>query len=544
MGRRFTGIILIFIIILTACNHTDTQLKGQLDLIESIIEKDGEQAYKMLKGMNRDSISSKSEYARYSLLMSMAMDKNYIDITSDSIIAPAVEYYRKHGSNDHKMKALYYRGVIERNAGNNESALEYFVKAEQYVPKTEDYLFAGRIYSAKQQIYRAIYDLPKSLTAQKLAYKNFSLAKDTSRIINSLINTTSLYISLNQLDSAKYTLDTLKTYWKKLDLVQKNLFYSNLLIFTKKHNKKNLNYILSSYLKDVPEKESINWIIVADSYFECNNIDSTLYSLSKYKEYHSSTANKDPVYFHILSCIEKESGRYQRAYDALSKYINLTNQQNYKILSQDTKFTEERVSTLMQEQREKYIRDVLILCIIILSLIFYLVINNLKAKNLKLQEAKNRYILLYNSAKEELSLLSELRTRNVLSKSGMEQLNERIGVLNKFIASHISQSYSQKAETEIANLMKDREKFIHSTVLSFEVSNHQFIQRLLVCGLSEWEVGICCLYAIGLRGKDIASYLQDKSFYKTSSNIRTKLNIPKNDSTINIYLTRMMEECK
>ena len=109
----------------------------------------------------------------------------------------------------------------------------------------------------------------------------------------------------------------------------------NLLIFTKKHNKKNLNYILSSYLKNVPEKESINWIIVADSYFECNNIDSTLYSLSKYKEYHSSTANKDPVYFHILSCIEKESGRYQRAYDALSKYINLTNQQNYKILSQD-----------------------------------------------------------------------------------------------------------------------------------------------------------------------------------------------------------------
>lgn len=544
MDRRFIGIMLIFMVILTSCSRTDTQLKGQLDLIESIIEKDGEQAYKMLKGMNRDSISSKSEYARYSLLMAMAMDKNYIDITSDSIIAPAVEYYRKHGSNDHKMKALYYRGVIERNAGNNESALEYFVKAEQYVPKTEDYLFAGRIYSAKQQIYRAIYDLPKSLTAQKLAYKNFSLAKDTSRIINSLINTTSLYISLNQLDSAKYTLDTLKTYWKKLDLVQKNLFYSNLLIFTKKDNKKNLNNILSSYLKDVPEKESINWIIVADSYFECNNIDSTLYSLSKYKEYHSSTANKDPVYFHILSCIEKESGRYQRAYDALSKYINLTNQQNYKILSQDTKFTEERVSTLMQEQREKYIRDVLILCIIILSLIFYLVINNLKAKNLKLQEAKNRYILLYNSAKEELSLLSELRTRNVLSKSGMEQLNERIGVLNKFIASHISQSYSQKAETEIANLMKDREKFIHSTVLSFEVSNHQFIQRLLVCGLSEWEVGICCLYAIGLRGKDIASYLQDKSFYKTSSNIRTKLNIPKNDSTINIYLTRMMEECK
>ena len=39
MDRRFTCIILIFMVILTSCSRTDTQLKGQLDLIESIIEK-------------------------------------------------------------------------------------------------------------------------------------------------------------------------------------------------------------------------------------------------------------------------------------------------------------------------------------------------------------------------------------------------------------------------------------------------------------------------------------------------------------------------
>lgn len=51
----------------------------------------------------------------YALLLSIALDKNYIDVTNDSIIAPAVKNYAKHGSADEKLKTRYYWGCIAMN---------------------------------------------------------------------------------------------------------------------------------------------------------------------------------------------------------------------------------------------------------------------------------------------------------------------------------------------------------------------------------------------------------------------------------------------
>ena len=68
--------------------------------------------------------------AKYALLLSQALDKNYIDLQSDSIIAPAVRYYENHGTPDERMKAFYYRGRISMNANDYDNATEYFIKAD------------------------------------------------------------------------------------------------------------------------------------------------------------------------------------------------------------------------------------------------------------------------------------------------------------------------------------------------------------------------------------------------------------------------------
>ena len=63
-------------------------------------------------------------------LLSQALDKNYIDLQSDSIIAPAVRYYENHGTPDERLKVFYYRGRISMNANDYDSATEYFIKAD------------------------------------------------------------------------------------------------------------------------------------------------------------------------------------------------------------------------------------------------------------------------------------------------------------------------------------------------------------------------------------------------------------------------------
>lgn len=67
-----------------------------LDSVDSIIESNPDNAYVMLTRMDRSRMSRK-EAAKFSVSYSMALDKNYIDIASDSIICTAVKYYRHHG---------------------------------------------------------------------------------------------------------------------------------------------------------------------------------------------------------------------------------------------------------------------------------------------------------------------------------------------------------------------------------------------------------------------------------------------------------------
>ena len=135
--------ILISFILFLSCssfiNRNDDLLK-----IESIINDFPDSALVLLNSIERSSLKSKEAEARYSLLYAMALDKNYIDICSDSIIAPALEYYTRKGSNDDKLKVNYYRGIIGRNKGDHEEAMKFYVVAERYASKSTEYQAVGR----------------------------------------------------------------------------------------------------------------------------------------------------------------------------------------------------------------------------------------------------------------------------------------------------------------------------------------------------------------------------------------------------------------
>lgn len=79
-------------------------IEQQMDNVESIIEKDPVKALETLRSIAPEDLGSGRHRARHALLHSMALDKNYVDLTTDSIIAPAVTYFRRHGSADERMK--------------------------------------------------------------------------------------------------------------------------------------------------------------------------------------------------------------------------------------------------------------------------------------------------------------------------------------------------------------------------------------------------------------------------------------------------------
>ena len=107
-------------------------IKSVLDKAEEVMEtEDPAVVYAMLDSINTEDLSTRRLKARYALLYSQALDKNYIDLTTDSIIRPAVKYYMHHGSAADKLKTLYYLGGITETAGDNEGTRRCYLQAER-----------------------------------------------------------------------------------------------------------------------------------------------------------------------------------------------------------------------------------------------------------------------------------------------------------------------------------------------------------------------------------------------------------------------------
>lgn len=86
-------------------NHRTSEA---MDIAERIMESSADSALAILYGIDESELDYHGGEAHYALLKSMALDKNYIDITDDSLIAVAHKYYDKHGDTYHRMLSKYY----------------------------------------------------------------------------------------------------------------------------------------------------------------------------------------------------------------------------------------------------------------------------------------------------------------------------------------------------------------------------------------------------------------------------------------------------
>lgn len=126
----------------------------------------------------------------------------------------------------------------------------------------------------------------------------------------------------------------------------------------------------------------------------------------------------------------------------------------------------------------------------------------------------------------------------------MALIRQRLSVLDKILASHISSDDKayRISEEEIENLISDRESFLISTKIVFKENHPEFISALEDKGLTDWEIGYCCLYTLGLKGKEVGEFIQKKRHYIISSEIRKKLGLGEHDTNIGIWLRTLISE--
>ena len=533
----------VLFIAAAAVSCSDRTTLMQLESVAAYVGEEPARALSELDSLHQEGISGREANAKYALLYSMALDKNYIDSVDDSLINIAVAWYRHHGNADEKLKAYYYQGRIYQNAGDNESAMESFVKAEQYVGKAEDLVATGLLYTALNDIYTEIFDIESARIYNKKAMDCYLVAGDMDKYAGRLLYASDLYYAEGFYDKADAYLDSVKIVWNTIGENRKiNYYSSSMQLKADKGDFTGLQEDLNEYVNF--DNEKIFWHDAVYNHVLLGQYAEAADALAQYRKYNSNYRD-DPAYYLVSSYLYKSSENFKAALENFEIYSDLSDSLSLVIAEQDTGFIKERYEKELQIERAKNTRNIIItvsaIFLLLICKISYDLRQKLKTRNNEIRIFRENY---FNLEKEKAALAKVISDNPPVDSQSMQVLNDRLSLLNKFFAAEITSDsdIDRKACNELSRLVADRDHFMYTTRMTFAAAHPNFVRYLESKGLSEWQIEYCCLYTIGLKGKDIGNYIKKKRHYIDSSEIREKLGLGEHDTNLGIYLRTLLSE--
>ena len=508
--------IILVCVLLCACGGAQEagRVRARLDEVETWLATHPDSALAELRAIDLESLRTKKDRARAALLHSIALDKCYIDISSDSILAPALAYYRHHGSADQRLKARYYRAVLSRNALDRDTQMAWLTEAERFVPRAHDPEMAGFIYAAKRQLFLDLLDTEN-------AYKNGLLAVDVyrnggveSRYVNAVIALASICQMRHLYGESAVWLDTLQARWDQLTPKQRNSAYPLLLSQADTLHPEQIPDIVNAYLTDIRDSSGIHWVFLADVFQRSGQPDKAGEALH-YARLFKQRTETDPDYLLAASRIEQAEGHFFAA-DSLYRRYNaeMTARRNRAIHS-NARFEQER-EQLKQRQGRLVWAACLSVGILALVSVFFVVC---------LRRKGERSYAQINAQQEEID-----RQKAVLSqqKQQSDLIVSHLLMLFGSYADHIRSTIPDvKKNPDIQHVVDNRKQFLSDLETLYQ-TNIPSVEVLTKAGLTRKERGICYLFGLGLSSKEILSYLEyrnERSFYNVTAGIRRKLNL-------------------
>lgn len=505
----------------------------------------------VLQSIDTDKLASKEERAKHAVLLSMALDKNVIDKTDFEVLQPAIDYYEDNGSATDKLRTYYYQGRIHHNRGDEAAAMESYVKAINIGETSDDILTKARLYVAQGNIYNSLLRWDNAINANLQAAEYFYKMSKIDSYVNCNLKVCNGYIQNDDYDNAQRILDKCSNYIGEVSNEKLSLYYAaQLTLQIKTGDSRNILTTIDEYFVSVPDSNR-NHLTIANAYIAIGENNKAL-DILEGRDY-SSNISKEMKYYATLVAIYENLHNYQLAHEANKKFYELHDAYVNSIFEQDTQFVEERYNLEMAKARETEAKNRLTIIVLgcAVALMASLYIINLIRKRLKKSRVENAQLLsekalyeqMYNEVVAERDALNEMIANNTIKEEAMEVIKKRLGVLNTIIVSHLSAKDTdiKRANEELEHLIANRNDFIKSTRLTLEENYPHFFAHLHDKGLEEFEIDFCCLYAIGLKGKEIKAYTNLTRHYKDSSEVRQKLGLSESDTNLSNFLQKLIK---
>lgn len=470
MERSIIFILLSMLLSCTGNKAYDQQL-SKADSIMDIADDSAQIAIKMLDALKPEwSKFTKAQRMRYDLLYHKAMNKAYIDFTSDSTMLAVVDYYEHHGTANDRMLAYYILGCVYRDMHEAPMALEYYNKATEQADTAAqdcDYATLCRVYSqmgvlfSKQYLpYQELFSFEK---ATHYAYK----AHDTLNAIRYYYNKTGAYTYLDNEDSAIIVNTRAAELFRKhgYDRAADIAFGCNYVYYLKRNNidkaKKAFEaYNRANFVGNQNYEDSYAFLLYEKGLFflQTNQLDSAYCKLNESLKFSKSFSNKAIITKTLAQYYLKSNNPILAAKYAMksteyndSDLVRVRKTQLHQLQAMYDYSRNKRLAMVAEQKSEKRIMViyVVILCSIILFCLSIFI-----------------YKLQMNKKNHRISLIQQLYNDSLLKLQSNQRELQRVKDLNEL------EVIQQKEEVimNLKNTIKDiREKFSGSLLTDTDI---------------------------------------------------------------------------
>ncbi|MCA6011876.1 tetratricopeptide repeat protein [Bacteroides thetaiotaomicron] len=566
MKMSFSIRIAFFFILsfLAVSCHRDTDaLNMTFSKVEKCMDLCPDSALNLLKGIHDPEKLWGESQATYALLMTQAMDKNYMKFSSDSLIALALNYYTiTQTSPIMYAKALFYHGRVMLELDKEEEALKSFLAAKDVYERTKDHKMLALIAEEVGMINRKqdLYD--DALTNFREALTTYKQLKDSLSVISASLNIARVYLFKSEWDSCSlYYNNALEIAVQKNYLSEITILHELGILYRSMQNLSEAErYFLAAYEKETDEEKK---------YMECLSLGYLYMQMGQTenaRKYLIMSANSSKAYTQIsaydcLYFLEKDIDNFEEAivYHELADSItNAMEELNSRelIASLQKKYENEKLRNDNLQMKVRYTNFILwgtiaFLFVVACMCYYYYKNRNNKKKiaeiELQIQENEEE-IERYQQEIEDIQIskdqvlkenlmLEENRTKvgelngkivllTMQNKTLSEHLKELGGELNVGISSgsfiHAFRLLLAIKEGTLRGKLSNEER--QKLFSLFDLIYWNYVSRLLERAptLTKHDLEICCFLKFGLSHEELSCIFHTTSDSVTRAKGRLK----------------------
>lgn len=546
------GINLLMILVLFISCVQEKEDNNVLRRVEACMELFPDSALSLLSQIECPECMRGQQRADYALLLTQALDKNYLDnLQSDSLIMIAVEYYKQEGDKLKAGKAYFYYGKVMLLKERFSDAMQAYLEASSLLEETRDYKVQGMVweYIGYLNSVQGLYE--NSIDNFKHSIRYYELASDRRRILYGYRNMARGYFSVHHNDSAGWyaekglvlsdTVSGMKaSFLHLLGLIANNEkrypqaieYFSNAMeVCDNLNDKYRYSLSLGRVYSEVGQKKKTE-----DCFVSCINATNIFVSSGAYY-YLADMHKKDGNYLKAFLYKEKSDSLLEVTRNAELQKQLLDLQNKYE----NDKLILENKQIRLENEKQTYFYLFLFVFILGLGIIaFFLVRKRYRTKLLRNVEIIGNNNAIINRYACRIAELENVSLQERQAKQ------EEIGILNRKILCLIAENKRVCENSSVDALfvleeLKQGNLIISNMTIAerqhifdfLDLVHANFITRLKQeFDLTKNELLLAALLKAGFSNKQLMIVFdcEMKSIYKNRQRLKADLGLTKNDS--------------